>query len=57
MTVTAPKDWTPEQRQNAMTYGLCRVCLEPRETRVTETQEKGKTVVIRALVCPNGHPQ
>src|SRR6185437_15039414 len=57
MTMTAPKDWTPEQRQNAMTYGLCRVCREPREARVTETTQDGKTVVTRALVCPNGHAQ
>jgi len=57
MTVTKPKNWTPEQRQNAMTYGLCRVCRDPREVRVTEVEAPGPPTREYRLVCPNGHKQ
>jgi hypothetical protein len=45
---------SPEQLDNALKYGLCRVCGEPRE-QMLEEMEPG--VWHAAIVCPNSHPQ
>ncbi len=52
----------PEQLQNAMTYGLCRVCKAPREARTVDVADEngnrtGVLSTVRRIVCPNGHPQ
>ncbi len=48
--------WTAKQRENAMTYGICRICHMPREAKMTdETDAAGNRTVTTGIVCPNGH--
>lgn len=47
-----PAEWTPEQKENVMKYGLC-LCGQPREARLEKTEDEWHY----GLVCPEGHPQ
>ena len=60
------KDWTPEQLDNAMKYGLCLICRAPRELSIGKVLNKTalasrhgepKFVDEMRLICPNGHQQ
>lgn len=53
----AVKDLTPKQLENAMRYGVCRVCKAPREIKVGYRNGRDGFVTSRTLVCPNGHKQ
>lgn len=51
------EQWTPEQLNNAMLYGVCLVCLTPREMRKTITEQGAKTRTHFELVRPCGHTE
>jgi hypothetical protein len=46
-------EWTDEQLNNAMRYGVCSICGDPREELLTR-DESGRPTHLD-LICPNGH--
>jgi hypothetical protein len=51
------RDLTPEQLNNLMTYGACPWCGWPRASEmISHTDEDGRLVVTRRLVCTNPEP-
>ena len=50
---TLTDNWTPEQRDNAMRYGVCMTCLQPREQILTRTDDETSLKTD----CPDGHTE
>jgi hypothetical protein len=48
-------DWTDEQRENAIRYGICHVCHTPRE--IQHTKDANGRLIALNVGCPNGHDQ
>lgn len=51
------EQWTPEEHDNAMKYGVCPTCGAPRHARISYWISNGKQVYAHGIACPNGHPQ
>ncbi len=47
------REWSEEEMQNAMTYGICLICHTPLHVEMTDEVVDGKRIVDRHLTCPN----
>jgi RNA polymerase-binding transcription factor DksA len=53
--VSKSSEWTPEQIENAMRYGICLECGFPLELRIERNEHDVPTSM--GIECPNRHDQ
>jgi hypothetical protein len=51
----SPAEWSEEEKRNAMTYFVCRVCGEPRQSYLRSWCAWGYGEIEHGIRCPNGH--
>lgn len=52
-----PQQWTERDLNNAMSYGVCLVCMTPQEMETVSTYVGEQLVVSRSLIRPCGHTE
>ena len=50
------RTWTEQEQMNAMVYGVCLLCREPRKQVRTEEERDGATYVGFIMGCSEGCP-